>query len=187
MLHLAPIRAYVVASVEQIQLTELQSLGESRSSNSDLRLAREQRFRRFDLRGENHQDHTPLRLALGYDPRLGIHFQRAAAAGMPHQFLNELHVLPVGDENRRECVSKGMPPNFLWIPARNAAGRIIFCSNTSGQNGCFPWLRGLANIQSSGCRYRLVSFHSQRFAATRSSRGTGLRDASVLQSPTCRK
>ncbi len=68
-------------------------------------------------------------------------------------------------------------PIFLLIPARNAAGRMILCSNASGQNGCFPWLRGLANIQSSSCRYRLVSFQTQRSAATRSSRGTGLRDA----------
>src|ERR1700682_4249247 len=33
-------RAYVVVSVEQIHLTELRSLGELRSSNSDLRLVR---------------------------------------------------------------------------------------------------------------------------------------------------
>ena len=35
---------------------------------------------------------------------------------MPHQFLNYLHVLSVGDENRRECVPKGMPANFLGDP-----------------------------------------------------------------------
>jgi len=75
-------------------------------------------------------------------------------------------------------------PILLRIPARMAAGRMIFGKTMSGQNGCVPWTRGLANIQSSGFRYLLLSFQSQRSAATRSSNGTGLRDASVLQFPT---
>ena len=61
-------------------------------------------------------------------------------------------------------------PIFL-IPALKAAGRMIFCSKASGQNGYLQRVRGLANIQSSGWRYRLVSFHSQSSAAIRSSRG----------------
>jgi hypothetical protein len=64
----------------------------------------------------NHLDYALLRLALGQDLRLGIVFQRAAAAGMPHQFLNDLYVLSVGDEKRRKCVSKSMPPNLLVDP-----------------------------------------------------------------------
>src|SRR5271157_5376467 len=54
-----------------------------------------------------------------------------------------------------------------------AAGRMIFCKTMSGQNGCVPWTRGLANIQSLGCRYLLLSFQGQRSAATRNSNEMG--------------
>jgi transposase len=47
----------------------------------------------------------------------------------------------------------------------------------------FPLLRGLAKIQSSELQCLVVSFHSQRSAATRSSKGIGLREVSVLQLP----
>src|ERR1700730_15314646 len=101
---------------------------------------------------------------------------------MTHQFLNDLHVLSVGDEHRRECVSKGMPPNFYGDP-----GSQCRWANDLLQQGIWP-VRILS--LSMGARkypvvglppYRVLSFHSQRSAATRSSRGTGLRDASVLQ------
>jgi len=105
LLHLAPIRAYVVVSIEQIQLTELQLLGESRSSNLDFRFAHKQGFRRIGLDGENHLDHTLLCFALGQDPRLAIDFKHATAASMPHQFLNDLHVLSVANKKRRECMT----------------------------------------------------------------------------------
>src|SRR5258708_2767371 len=76
-------------------------------------------------------------------------------------------------------------PILFFIPARCAAGRITLCKTVSGQNGYFPWWRGLAKIQSPVPLYLLVSFQIQRSAATRPSNGTGLRDVSVLQSPIC--
>lgn len=53
-------------------------------------------------------------------------------------------------------------PILLRIPARNAAGQMIFCITTSGQNGCFLRTRGLANIQSSGLGY--LHAHASRTA-----------------------
>jgi len=36
---------------------------------------------------------------------------------MPHQFLNDLHILSVANKKRRKGVAKGMPPNFLVDPS----------------------------------------------------------------------
>jgi hypothetical protein len=94
LLHIAPIRAYLVVPVDHTQLKRQRSLGESRSPIvDDLRFARKHRFRCIGFLGDYHLDHALLRLALRKKARLGIDFKRAAAAGMPHQFLNDLHIL----------------------------------------------------------------------------------------------
>jgi pilus assembly protein CpaF len=52
-------------------------------------------------------------------------------------------------------------------------------------NNSFPPLCGLANTQSSSVGYGLCSRQFHKTLDSRKSSGTGLREASVLQSPTC--
>jgi hypothetical protein len=51
----------------------------------------------------------PLRL----DLRLRVDLKCATTAGVTHQFLNDLDIFPIGNEQRREGVAKGMPSNSL--------------------------------------------------------------------------
>ena len=74
--------------------------GRTRSPDFDLRAARKQGFPYIGLLRENHLDDALLRLALGHDSGLRIYLKRAAAAGMTHQLLNDLHVFSIRDENR---------------------------------------------------------------------------------------
>jgi hypothetical protein len=44
---------------------------------------------------------------------LRINVEREAAAGMPHQFLNHLHILAIRDQERRIRMSEGVPADSL--------------------------------------------------------------------------
>ena len=75
------------------------------------------------------------------------------------------------------------PIAFPSIPARTTAGRMIFLSNVSGDNGCFPLRRIDGKMKSSSPRYGESSRHTFRHFTTDGCNGTGLRLASVLVSP----
>ncbi len=128
-------------------------------------------------------DQAPLGGSFSDQLSLGIDLQGESCTCMPHEFLNHLHVLAIGNKQRSVCMPEGMPSDFFEIPALAAAGRITFSNNTPAQSGLMPPFALLAKIQSSGLLYLLISVQIQRSAATRGSSGTGLRDVSVLQFP----
>src|ERR1019366_7432180 len=53
---------------------------------------------RIVLFGENHLPQPLLRLPLGFDPRLRIDLEGKPAAGMAHEFLDDLYVLSIRDQ-----------------------------------------------------------------------------------------
>ena len=65
------------------------------------------------------------------------------------------------------------------------AGYEVLVATTRPQYGSFPPLCGLANTESSSVGYGLCSRQFDKTLDSRKSSGTGLREASVLQSPTC--
>jgi hypothetical protein len=69
------------------------------------------------------------------------------------------------------------------IPARTTAGRMIFLSKVSGDNGCFPLRRVDGKMKSSSPRYGESSRYILKHFTTEGCNGTGLRFASVFVSP----
>src|ERR1700678_4699214 len=76
-------------------------------------------------------------------------------------------------------------PKWPTIPISFAAGSRCALYSEPGQYGSFPPLGGLANTQSSSVGYGLCSRQFHKTLDSRKSSGTGLREASVLQAPTC--
>jgi hypothetical protein len=69
---------------------------------------------------------------------------------MSQTFLSDLHILPHCSQIRgfRVCRQECQPILLPVIPARIAAGRMIFLSNVSGDRG-FPPFRGIEGNKKS--------------------------------------
>jgi hypothetical protein len=72
----------------------------SRSSYFDSGTALDRRRQCVVLFEENHLNEPLLRLPLRFDPRLRVDLDCKAGAGMAHEFLHDLYVLSIPDQQR---------------------------------------------------------------------------------------